>query len=454
MSIYNSSVKTHIIDPVYSSSIRAEYRLEAETIYLTNWRLLNVGVVGTAGGKAYNGLVGALGVIKNIALYDDNQLLDQVLEAPTWLGFKAVNNKNQDSMDLENNLRKNRIGNCLNGRDTTANMVGLKLDEWNVNNAVSGKIDGTTRGDRGFLRLKEVFPLLNNMEGAIPTTLFKNLKVVIEYSTDKDDFMGTTDDTLDKPTEPILVVDEVIGEKGIQKFGNFKGVSYSSIEHDRVNVPALKVDTGDGTGGDFSNTNPNPLKQTTLHINGFNNKTVGRCLMVKTPTLLASYKTGNNNHRAGKLGSYAFQDEALQVRVNGSSIFSGRGLVNPAQRQALLNDVWGVCSLEPFSHLVGYSEEDTTNRSGKYHGGNNDIGNLDYWGWSVNNKVQDFQLDYDRRANYVFTTANPAPDAGNKGANDTASTASRFNQAVEINLFCEVYKSIVVNGNSYEVIYV
>lgn len=450
MSIYNSSVKTHIIDPVYSrNNFRAEYRLESDTIYLTNWRLLNVGAVGDTGGKGYNGLVGALGVIKHISLYDDNQLLDQVLEAPMWLGFKAVNNKNQDSMDLESNLRKTRMGNCLTGRDEGATtMNGLKLDEWQVNPATTGKNDGTTLGHRGYLRLKEVFPLLNNMAGAIPTTIFKNLKVVVEYSQDLDEFMGVTNDANTNTTEPILVVDEVIGEKGVKKFGNFKGVEYASIEHDRVNVPALVLDT------DYKNTNPASLKQTTLHINGFNNKSVGRCLMVKTPTALASYKNGINNHRVGKLGSYAFCGEALQVRVNGSSIFSGRGLTNPAQRQALLNDVWGVSSFEPFSHLVGYSEADATDRSGKYHGGVNDIGNLDYWGWSVNNKVQDFQIDYDRKANYVFGTVGVPPDTANKVANDTKSTASRFNQAIEINLYCEVYKSIVVTGDSYEVVYV
>ena len=164
MSIYNSSVKTHIIDPVYSrNNFRAEYRLESNTVYLTNWRLLNIGVVGTTGGKSYNGLVGALGVIKNIALYDDNQLLDQVLEAPTWLGFKAVNNKNQQSMDLESNLRKNRTGNCLSGKDAGANMIGIKLDEWEVNAATTGTI-AANNGHRGYLRLKETFPLLNNME--------------------------------------------------------------------------------------------------------------------------------------------------------------------------------------------------------------------------------------------------------------------------------------------------
>lgn len=447
MSIYNSSVKTHIIDPVYSrNNFRAEYRLESNTVYLTNWRLLNIGVVGTAGGKSYNGLVGALGVIKNIALYDDNQLLDQVLEAPTWLGFKAVNNKNQQSMDLESNLRKNRVGNCLSGKDAGTNMIGIKLDEWEVNAATTGTI-AANNGHRGYLRLKEVFPLLNNMDGGIPTTVFKNLKVVIEYSQDINDYMGTTDDTNTTTTEPVLVVDEVVGERGIQKFGNFRGVQYASIEHDRVNVPALVADA------DFTNLAPDTLKTTTLNINGFDNKTVGRCLMVKTPTLLASYKTGNDNHRMGKLGSYAMRGEALQVRINGSSLFAGRGLTNPAQRQAMTNDSWGVCSFEPFSHLSGYSEADAVNRSGKYHGGDSDVGNLDYWGWSVNDKVQDFQIDYDRRSNYIFGTATVPPDAGNKAANDVLSNASRFNQAIEINLFCEVYKSIVPTEGGYQVMY-
>ncbi len=449
MSIYNSSVKTHIIDPVYSrTNFRAEYRLEPETMYLSNWRLLNVGCVTDAGGQSYNGLVGALGVIKHISLYDDNQLLDQVLEAPMWLGFKAVNNSNQECMDLELNLRCNRNGGALTGRDTGTDMdtTRLKLNEWRVNTTTVGRNNGATVGSRGMLRLKEVFPLLNNMD-AIPTTTFKNLKVVVEYSTDTDEFMRETNGANLSTTEPVLVVDEVVGDKGVEKFGKFKGVSYASIEHDRVNVPAFVVDT------DYSNANPNPLVQRTLHINGFNNKTVGRCLMLKSPTLLTTYKDGTTNFRVGKLGSYANMGEALQCRINGSSLFAGRGLTTPAQRQAIMTDTWGQCAIPTFGASAGFVQADGADRDERYFGGDTDIGNLDYWGWSVNDKVQDFQIDYDRRANYLFTTATVPPDAGNKAANDAQSALSRFNQAIDINLYCEVFKSIVPVGDSYEVIY-
>ena len=117
MSIYNEGVKTNIIDPVYFSNQRAEFRLESDSVYLSNWRLLNIGVTGAVGSKTYSGITGAIACIKNIALYDNNVLLDQILDVPKWCGFKSFNNSNADSQDLESNLRKSRMGSCVQGYD-------------------------------------------------------------------------------------------------------------------------------------------------------------------------------------------------------------------------------------------------------------------------------------------------------------------------------------------------
>lgn len=48
MSLYNSTVKTRIIDPVFDrSNFRTEYRLGGtDALYLSNMRLLDMGYLG------------------------------------------------------------------------------------------------------------------------------------------------------------------------------------------------------------------------------------------------------------------------------------------------------------------------------------------------------------------------------------------------------------------------
>ena len=84
MTFYNASLKTHLVDPIYDTSkFQTEFRLQGDTVYLSNMRLLDVGCT-VDSAVAYNALAGAYSVIKSIHLYDGNQLLDQLLEANIW----------------------------------------------------------------------------------------------------------------------------------------------------------------------------------------------------------------------------------------------------------------------------------------------------------------------------------------------------------------------------------
>ena len=445
MSIYNSQIKTHIIDPVYNSgNFRAEYRLPPSTVFLSNLRMVGLGATSTGGSTIYNKALGSQGVIKQITLMDDNQVLDQLLEAPYWMTFKNLNRKNQDNMDLEQNLKKNTLGNSWNGGNV-ANGLGQKIDEYSVAGClcdINAPNALTNPTDTSFLNLSEVFPLLSNLK-SLPTTVFKNLKVIIEYNTDPDFFVRDNSKVPFTTTEAQLIADEVVGEIGKGKLGNFSGVSYTSIEHDRVTIPAIKVADG------LTATSPTLTKNQTVHINGFNNKSVGRMLIVKSPTVDATFKTGNVNFRYGKTGSKCCNKEVLQVRVNGSSKIAGKGITGANQRLGMVGDVWGKLSIAPFHNGESYLEEDGVDRANLVNDGQRTISEVDYYGININSKVEDLQVDFQRQGVYLYVS-----NASVVATDNIATDACSNNQTLNFNLFCEVYKQIIPNDGGYNVVYV
>ena len=87
MSLYNSTVKTRIIDPVFDrSNFRTEYRLGGtDALYLSNMRLLDMGISVDKATKLMP-LTGAF-CMKSIQMFDGNKLLDQMQEASIYKTF-------------------------------------------------------------------------------------------------------------------------------------------------------------------------------------------------------------------------------------------------------------------------------------------------------------------------------------------------------------------------------
>ena len=121
MSVYNSGSRTQILDPVIDvANNRVEWRLNPNSCYSSNMRILNLGLTASAD-TSYNRLAGVYGMIKNIYLMDGNgTTLDQLLDANKFLGFKAFNRGHNDS----HSKSAMNIGNFLGEELRTDNKVG------------------------------------------------------------------------------------------------------------------------------------------------------------------------------------------------------------------------------------------------------------------------------------------------------------------------------------------
>jgi hypothetical protein len=425
MSIYNNNIKTHLIDPVYSrNNYRAEFRLQPGTAYMSSLRLTNLGLFGAAD-KAYNGYLGTYGVIRQISLLDGDTVLDQVLQYPIWQAFKNYNRTNKENMDLKSRLAGTRAGNyVLENANSTS-----QIKEWQVNAPVTKALESAA--SKGWLDLIEVFPLLRKLE-FVDTRFFKNMKLVIEFNTDVNQMLVDSTATTLQTCQLMLIADEVLSN-----VPQFKGVQFVGIEHDRVTLPAIVAPTTIATG------NKSAVVSKSFLVNGFNNKTLGRCLISKQSNLPAVYQTGGNNFRVGKVASVANNHEVLQMTIDGSELIRGKGLQYENQRLAMLHDVWGTCSTYPFANGQAWKvdNEAAQARSIKIQGAETQIGLLDFYGLNINSSVLDMQIDFDRTGVWAIS--------------DVFSNAMPENAEQEMNIFCEVYKQIAPNGQGgYSVSYV
>ncbi len=413
MAFYTSGIKTSILDANFDkTNFQTTFTFMEDTLYLPNLRLLNVGVVGS--NEKYNELVGSYGVIRSIALYDGNTLLDQVLECGRWLGWKNFNSSNDSNKNLNNVLSHNALGFTFQGQDTTSPSAKVR----SFQEAGSSNTTETT-AQKGWLSLKSVMPFLDAHSGGIPTNIYKRLRLVVQYSTDKDNYIKDTTSNYSS-IEPVLVADEMVdsSEKS-SMMSNYKGVNYVGIEHDRVVVPAVNPTVAD----------KNPKQEKNFLVNGFTNKKVNRMLLVNTPTQQSTWKNGNVNNAYSNMRSVHQLEQPVQVRVNGQNLYPGNGITRPNQRLARLTDTWGtVNSVSNDLHLENASNHFTDIKT---------LGQLDYQALNLaGRRIQELQVQYSRKGDYDDTPA-------------AIQSQKKLNQQLILNMYGEVQKSVNVSGGRY-----
>jgi len=108
MSYYTDDIETHEVQAyTNSTNFRTEFRLDADKLYMSNMRLLNIGFKeNTAVTRSVNRLVGAYGVIKNLSIFDDNELIDSLDNFNLWSAFSCYNKKNDDNLSTNYFLKK------------------------------------------------------------------------------------------------------------------------------------------------------------------------------------------------------------------------------------------------------------------------------------------------------------------------------------------------------------
>ena len=421
MSLYTSAVKTHVIDPVRDiDGKRTEFRLpDGDHAYLANMRLMNLGLILNAGPRAYNTLVGTYGIIRQIVLYDGSRVLDSVLAAPQLMGFKLYNKSNDQSRDQTKYLALNNLGFHTAGVDFGGQVqIAQYRDPLGADEGTEASPTG-----RGWLSLRAVFPFLAESE-YVPSNVFKNLRLVVEYDlTNPGALPNPSGSTIENQTEPILVVDEIVDPAlSMDIMTSYRGVNYRSLEHDRVIVPAATPTVG----------NPTPTQTVNFNINGFDNKTVKRMLMVKTP------RRDIKNALTGGYESVAQRGERHLWRVNGANKQARNGWDRPNQRLAYLCDTWGECNAPVVGNVTGVDDSGNvvTNNVAAL------VGNLDYNGIVIGDRVRELQLTYERINEY---------DAAAPGGSQAETL---YNQELELNFYGEVEKALEVNGETYNVRYV
>ena len=430
MSEYSTSLRTQYLNPrTHIKNRQTEFRLDKQTMYQSNLRLLNFGCKKIGGAGNYNNGAGVLSLIKNIRLMDGSRELSSLRHAPDYLTFKNINSTNEKVQNIHDVLHKSRGAKQL-------------LDDGAVHGSILASnviiADVFDEKQLGYVDLRLVLPLLSELP-ALDTSVFKNLRLVIEYSNlahygsdDKSDVLEVN--------EPVLACDEIVGEKKAAAMKSaMKSFVWSEIEHDLFQVP---------TGAQPAAALGEEVQEVNAVINGFDNKYVSRVLMVKSYNDKTLNYATNNALGNGNCVSLAMFKDELNVRHKGSNMFNGDALKNAGFRQMLLQETWGEVCVPPFGALteVGLDVDSTlpqnvngvslTPGNGGARRKNALIGQYDYIGFQVEDQVKQLQVNYKRTC--VLDTA-----------------ASLDNSvALDVHLYAEVRKQLVFSGGNYQISYV
>lgn len=416
--LYNSSITTRLIDPVFDKAkFRSEFRLTPDTAYLTNLRLLNVGIKSTPA-QALNPLTGSKGCIKSIQLYDGNQLLDQLLEASIYNGYRSAMNPNDANLSVNRFLNNNGLGYVASGNQTQDATSGKASRD-----SIKVRTQNTPEGSNGqaWVSVADMLPFLRSSLH-LPTNVYRNLRLVVNWKNatelkdlvadDRTHVLTTYEDT-------VLVADEMNPSDSRQAvMDNYNGVVYRPIEHDSVDLPEIKSITANGTK---AQSNSNMVK-------GYNGKMLHDLLLVQTPTVEATYVSGTATTGYANQGSQSLYKSKYQVRVNGANKLSRDGWDGHNQRLGQLVDTFGECNI-----IMGQNETFLAEGNNYIDNGTTLMGQLDYTALEVQEQIDELIVEVDRTG----VDGNP-----------------QLNQRIRLNMFGTTQKEVVMRTDGrYNVIY-
>ena len=411
MSYYSDeNVATKYLDPrIYTENARCTFELNTdEAAYLPNLRLLNVGVVASAIND-YNNLLGGMGIIKNARLLDGKTVLSQATENQFYQGFQNINHSNEENQSSRSQQQCTAIGLTVNGDSRQVERMAAKT-QTNTNVSTTGSAT---------LDLRTIFPMLNSISH-LPTSVFKNLRIEIEFDAERTNQLLADTATTFNTLRPVLAVDVVENPTLVASLDkNFNSASWLEVEHDLF-VGAATPNTA-ANAGVRQNIN--------VKINGYNNKSLERLLIVKEIQDPAKLISGTAVKGAGIYASVACFQQNVQFRVNGSNLLPRNGITGNNERLAYIVDTYGDCSAYIGSNQYG------GDNAVELFDARNLLGQRDYIGVYVGKAISDLQINYSRVGLEDTTPLRPTTDA------------------LRFHCYGEVKKQIVIQNGSYNIQY-
>lgn len=438
---YSNNVKKVFIQPVFdSTNFRSEFRFDnVGEIIATNLTLINHGA--TADKPAtYLRQLGLLALIKKITLFDGNQKLTGLSEFNRYASFKKFNRTNNNSKCIDHYTDYNNLGCDVAGKysiigDNSSKDIegGIQvIQEKHVNQM--GMTFGATK--TGMVNLNEHLHMLRKLS-CLPTDTFKNLRLVIDYEQNfksivQDQTVGSI-----ATLQPLLCVDVItnpeLASQMLKVLTSQGGVSWNEIEHDRqvhqssVNPPSTATDT------------VKDLRTHTFH--GFDNKRLGKVVVVKEPLSKASFTDASSSSLFpyGSLSSLSLFGERVQFRVNGSDVLSRTGFTGHNEMLGHMADTFGefvapcgavqsrITNMGGIAETNDRVERDVFNDYANISGFQGYVG-IDLSGVPIN----ELQIDMERAK---------------------VKNSATNNQDFNIHLFGEVPKALMLQPNGYNVVY-
>jgi len=409
--------KTEYIDPVaYIQNQRCRFELDGSKLaYLPNMRLLDLGCSSNVA-TAYSRGLGVVSLIKNIRLLDARTELSALRTVAPYMFFKSSNHTNSENKSVKSWLHRNNMGHET--RATDANQAHIYL---------SGNAGATVADSKsGIIRLDEMLPFLKEV-GSLPTSIFKNLVLEIEFNADPLNQILLKTDSQINTLRPVLAVDYIDNQNAVEPLTALlseNGVRWLEVETDNGSMPAV----------DVSGYAADDVVNSTFNINSlaFLDKTVERVLITKQLLDKAQTLNGVNVLAYGIASSVANLQQALQIRLNGRNILPGfKGVKGDNARLGLMCDTWGSMDMLPGTNFYQWDQAGALLAEGK------SSGQQDFFGMLLGAKVANLQIQIERETNADTSVTKPT------------------NSAQTVNIYGEVHKALTIRPDgSYRIQYV
>jgi len=434
MSSYGN-VTTRIIDPVFDrANLRVEFRLPADSCYLSSMRLINFGIDSNNAATSYNPQLGALGAIRNISVFDGSVLLEQLTDASLLNAFKNVQAENDYNLSVNRSLKYNENGYTTSGVPGFVNNTELSRNAYQVATQNPG---GNNIGKKAWISLRDCISFLRS-SSVVPTNVYRQFRVVVEYNDASalKYLTSVSNAVVTTSADALFLVDEVNdGDAKDSMMRNYDGVAFRPIEAERVVVPASAP--ANDTEGE---------QALSFLVNGFNNKRLNRLLVVQQSGDATTYDVANVNVGNGVIASVPQWRTEFNLRINGKNKLAGNGIAgSPAtatsdpgssanRRLAYLTDTWGNTNIAPSQNAVSLNDE------ANYVSTALQARKQDYIGCLVSDVIQELQIQYSR---------NPVGAASTSAGSNASQRQQLF-----LSVFGEVERAVVMGaGGSYNVIY-